>query len=134
MLLSARIEVSQPPRRSGDAIGRSHSLWYCNAFDRGHYDWYELAFAPSVFSNWPLIRPYALEPTAAGIAFENVVGTEQLNGPITRLDPTEPETLVVSTGQRTTLRLRISTSAHVTFRMTRQSLRWPALSARVSVR
>ena len=26
--------------------GRSHSLWYCDARRKGHYDWYEVAFVP----------------------------------------------------------------------------------------
>lgn len=94
VILAAQIEVRQEPTR-GENVGRSHSLWYCNAFDRNHYDWYELAFSPNgLVGHWPTIRPYAQPPGNAAVAFQNIMGTVQLNGPLSKLDPSDPDSFV----------------------------------------
>ena len=43
--------------------GRSHSLWYCDAFEKGRYEWVELAFMMSPLSprNTPM-RPFMANP------------------------------------------------------------------------
>jgi serine/threonine-protein kinase len=65
----ASLSVSMPPERSpsDNYGGRSHSLWFCDAKEAGHYQWFETAF---MFS--PLLRganpdvqdraPFALDP------------------------------------------------------------------------
>lgn len=87
--LYAVVEVRQA---RGQVRGRSHSLWYCNAFDRSRYDWYELAFAPNgLAGHWPAIRPYALAPLSGQAAFPSTFGGQQLNGPMVRLETGSPE-------------------------------------------
>lgn len=55
----------ETPRDAYGRVGRSHSLWYCDATEAGHYGWYETAF---MFN--PLMHrqseqePFALEPGA----------------------------------------------------------------------
>lgn len=44
--------------------GRSHSLWYCDAYEEGVYRWYELAFMLSPFSSRTTsVAPFNLAPT-----------------------------------------------------------------------
>ena len=56
------ISLTVPPDRYGHA-GRSHSLWYCDAQERGVFRWYEIAFmfAP-VVAKTSSIDPFALAP------------------------------------------------------------------------
>ena len=47
--------------------GRSHSLWFCDAYDAGQYRWFELAFMTSVMSRVnSSVDPFALAPTDTG--------------------------------------------------------------------
>ncbi|WP_324654018.1 serine/threonine-protein kinase [Georgenia sp. H159] len=75
--------------------GRSHSLWYCDAFEEGRFAWYETAFMDFALSGTrPSIEPYALEPPRASDAFSNVIGTVQLAWPVEELDRDEPDVFV----------------------------------------
>jgi serine/threonine-protein kinase len=55
--------------------GRSHSLWYCDATDAGRFSWYEMAFMETL-SGGGSIKPFALTPAEAGIAFSHTMGTK----------------------------------------------------------
>jgi hypothetical protein len=69
------------PRDQWDYEGRAHSLWFCDAHDKGVYRWYELAFmiTPGISESYTL-DPFALSPTdekAAG-AFTPVMTVHQI--------------------------------------------------------
>ncbi len=73
--------AARKPRDSSGYEGRAHSLWFCDAHDKGIYRWYELAFMVQ-----PLVRerytldPFALPPTdgAAAAAFAPVIHVRQI--------------------------------------------------------
>ena len=63
VILQAQIAVSGP--RQNNYQGRSHSLWYCDAHEKGRFHWFETAFMftpllPSIVA----IDPFALAPGA----------------------------------------------------------------------
>lgn len=75
--------------------GRSHSLWFCDAFTEGRFAWCELAFMESpLIAGRPTFEPYAGEPEHVGVAFSNVIGTMQLAWGINELDRDDPAELV----------------------------------------
>ena len=51
------------PRDRYNFEGRSHSLWYCDAFEAGRYEWIETAFMVSpMVSRMTFIRPFMADP------------------------------------------------------------------------
>ncbi|BCB84445.1 serine/threonine protein kinase [Phytohabitans suffuscus] len=51
------------PRDQYEYEGRSHSLWYCDAQQKGRYQWFETAFMVSAFvPRRGLQNPFALDP------------------------------------------------------------------------
>jgi len=60
--------------------GRSHSVWYCDAQEKGAYRWFELAFWPGAFSRGRGdLTPYSLDPgRLSSRAFSRTIGTEAL--------------------------------------------------------
>ncbi|MFD6141662.1 serine/threonine-protein kinase [Promicromonospora sp. NPDC060271] len=77
--------------------GRSHSLWFCDAFEQGRYAWYEFAFmdAPSSGnSRRPPREPYALEPESALVVFSNENASGRLARPVVELDVDDPAKFV----------------------------------------
>jgi hypothetical protein len=57
------IHISTPEDTDG-YIGRSHSLWYCDAFAIGQFVWLEVAFMPSVYPTAQVKRcPFELDPS-----------------------------------------------------------------------
>ena len=69
------ITLAIPEEQHGYS-GRSHSLWYCDAQEKGVFRWYETAFFN--WSNTNRVEPFALFPTAQdavqayqGISFPN---------------------------------------------------------------
>ncbi len=63
------IDISMPINQFGYE-GRGHSLWYCDAQNRGEYGWYEVAFMVSPFiarsmqgSNGGVRDPFQLNPS-----------------------------------------------------------------------
>jgi len=62
VIAHAGIIVRIPRDRYGFE-GRSHSLWYCDAFERGRYEWIETAFmiTPMV-SKTTTMRPFMADP------------------------------------------------------------------------
>lgn len=76
------------PRDHWNYEGCSHSLWFCDAKEKGVNRWHETAF---MFS--PLIQrsssqePFALEPgDESGVALSNVTGEFQAAWPFTPID------------------------------------------------
>lgn len=51
------------PRDRYDFEGRSHSLWYCDAFEAGRFEWVETAFMISpLVSKMSVMRPFTVDP------------------------------------------------------------------------
>jgi serine/threonine-protein kinase len=84
-----------PKQRHGSWDGRSHSLWFCDAFEQGRFAWCEMAFMNSPLTGaGSQIDPYSREPRGASVAFSNVTGTMQLAWPVSELDRDEPEEFI----------------------------------------
>jgi serine/threonine-protein kinase len=56
VVAASRILIKQPGRPQ-DYPGRSHSLWFCDGFEKDHYRWYEIAFWAFHTHN-----PFAVDP------------------------------------------------------------------------
>ena len=83
--------------------GRSHSLWYCDAGEEGHFSWYEMAFMDNPLSGGGgNLKPFALTPGPAGIALSPAIGTKQLARSRRRLVPGELDDFIArwATGWR----------------------------------
>ncbi len=81
------------PRDMYEYEGRSHSLWYCDARDRGVFRWFETAFMfnPSM-SRRPYVNPFTLEPgQEAYRALSNVITDFQVAWPFTPVDQGDEE-------------------------------------------
>jgi serine/threonine-protein kinase len=94
VVADATIIVRAKESRNGWG-GRSHALWFCDAFEKGRYAWYEMAFMNFAFSaSMAPIDPYSLKPQEASGVFSNVVGTKQLAWPVGELDRDEPDEFI----------------------------------------
>lgn len=74
------ITVRQP-RDEFDYEGRSHSLWFCDAYDEGVYRWFETAFmVQALIPKRGLLDPFALPPTdeGAALAFAPIISSRQI--------------------------------------------------------
>jgi serine/threonine protein kinase len=87
VVASATVGVAMPPDQYGYE-GRSHSLWFCDAREKGQYAWFETAFMISPLTARQSSRdPFALEPgPEAAEAIAPVMGAFQVAWPFTRLD------------------------------------------------
>jgi hypothetical protein len=94
VVATAGLTVHRPQQTRGGWLGRAHSLWYCDARVVGEFSWYELSFMSSPFGGQPTVVPYSLEPESAGIAFSNVMGTQQLAWPVSIVDRDDPSEFV----------------------------------------
>lgn len=67
--------------------GRIHSLYYCDARERGAYGWFEMAFMDTtLLRRSPDQVPYALDPgETVRMAFSATMATVQLAWPVTPL-------------------------------------------------
>ncbi len=84
----ASIGVRIPEDRSGYA-GRSHSLWFSDANEKGVYRWYETAFveSPVGLSAVAKMNPFALPPgPEAGAALEPSISGYQVAWPFLPFD------------------------------------------------
>ncbi|WP_338688922.1 serine/threonine-protein kinase [Bradyrhizobium sp. 26S5] len=72
-------------------LGRSHSLWYCDAFERDRFEWVEMAFMMTPLSRQTNpYSPFLAEPgQISAQALWNGLAEFQLAWPIERLDPEE---------------------------------------------
>ena len=81
-----RISVRGPTSRRG-WVGRSHSLWFCNAQKQGNFRWYETAFMYT-FGGEAMFIPFAMNPDTedAAIALSSTTHTYQAAWPFTPVD------------------------------------------------
>ncbi|NUU41844.1 serine/threonine-protein kinase [Tardiphaga robiniae] len=81
--------ILRVPRDRYDFEGRSHSLWYCDAFKEGVFEWVETAFMVSPLSSRSTtMRPFMADPgIEAAKALWNGMAEFQLAWPLERLDP-----------------------------------------------
>lgn len=95
VIAHARISVAIPQTRY-DYTGRSHSLWFCDAFTEGEYQWFETAFMTSPLM--PTSRneaPFALDPgEAAAKALWNGMAEYQMAWPFVPLTVGELEEFI----------------------------------------
>ncbi len=69
------------PRDQYDYEGRSHSLWFCDAYDEGVYRWFETAFMiMPLIALTSTVNPFALSPTdeEAAEAFSPTMAERQV--------------------------------------------------------
>ena len=88
VIVHSNITVQITPHRDGYG-GRSHSLWYCDAQEKGKFRWYETAFmkSPAVPREEGRIAPFALEPgRQACIALSPGIAHDQVAWPFTPID------------------------------------------------
>jgi serine/threonine protein kinase len=76
------------PRDRYEFEGRSHSLWYCDAFEVGRFEWVETAFMMMPLSSrTTTMRPFMADPgMVSAKALWNGMSEYQLAWPIERLD------------------------------------------------
>ena len=93
------ISLTVPRDRYGHA-GRSHSLWYCDAQERGVFRWYEIAFmfTPGVAKS-SSIDPFALAPGGRDGDAELALSTTtmhvyQVAWPFTPIDQGDEESFI----------------------------------------
>ena len=77
VIAHTNISVSGPADRSG-YIGRSHSLWYCDAQEQGVFRWYETAFMELFCENIPF-APFAIPPDSSKAAEAISPGLHSVN-------------------------------------------------------
>lgn len=92
VIATASISV-QTQMMQQDYMGRSHSLWYCDAHRRGEFEWFELSFR-NQFGNHNAHYPFALAPREAGQVFSNLAGSLALARPLTVIDHIDPDAFV----------------------------------------
>ena len=75
------------PTDRRDYLGRSHTLWYCDAQEPGAYRWYETAFMETFGGDGPCI-PFDLAPASAdaSLALSSATHTHQVAWPFTSFD------------------------------------------------
>jgi serine/threonine-protein kinase len=83
-----RIEV---PENQYHYEGRSHSLWFCDAIEKGQFGWYETAFMTNaVMPERSRSFPYSLSPSKeAAMALSNVMSEHDVARPFVQLIPGE---------------------------------------------
>ena len=86
VIAHTKISVSGSADRSG-YTGRSHSLWYCDAQEKGTFRWYETAFMETFGTNTPF-APFAMPPEASDTAkaLSPALHTHQVAWPFMPID------------------------------------------------
>jgi eukaryotic-like serine/threonine-protein kinase len=75
------------PRAVYGWAGRSHSLWFCNAFEKDRFAWYEVAFMASPLGGGsPTMEPFATAAAASQHALMPIIGQTQLAWDFEELD------------------------------------------------
>ena len=94
VIACASIQLLQTSTHN-DYLGRSHSLWYCDALHKGQFEWFELAFMDSpLLGDRRRMEPYAAQPEEISIAFERVISGAQLARTLEQLDRADPQEFV----------------------------------------
>jgi serine/threonine protein kinase len=80
--------ILRVPRDRVEFEGRSHSLWYCDAFEAGRYQWIETAFMITPLSpRTTTMRPFMADPgIESAKALWNGMAEYQLAWPIETID------------------------------------------------
>lgn len=82
-------------RDSSGWQGRAHSLWFCDAQEKGRFAWYETAFMSSPLSGASsAVEPFSLTPAEASVAFSGVTGTTQVAWPVEEIDRSDLSDIV----------------------------------------
>jgi len=86
VIATCQLDLTVPPNPHG-YDGRSHSLWYVDAQEAGHYEWFETAFTLSAFAgNIAQRDPFALAPDSnASLALSTTAHTHLVGWPFTPL-------------------------------------------------
>lgn len=92
VISSAVISVVRPRATSRGWLGRSHSLWFCDAHKAGEYGWYELAFMHTPPSRD--LEPFAVQSESAADYFAGVYEVGQLAWPVTEIDRDDPSEFI----------------------------------------
>jgi hypothetical protein len=95
VIANAEIRVDQAAFGGGSYVGRMHSLWYCDAQEKGRYAWYETAYMRHPLMQKPgahfdvgkLFEPFSSSPNdeIAEQALSMGMGTYQVAWPFTPL-------------------------------------------------
>ena len=87
VLAHAELGIDVPQQRIGYS-GRRHSLWFCDAQQKGEYRWFETAFMYTFAINQTsTYRPFSLYPSEeAGMALSAAMAEFQVAWPFTPLD------------------------------------------------
>lgn len=88
VISSAVISVLRPRANHHGWLGRSHSLWFCDAHKAGEYGWFELAFMHTPPSQE--LEPFALSSDSAAGYFAGEYWVGQLAWPLTEIDRDDP--------------------------------------------
>lgn len=78
------------------SLGRSHSLWYCDAQIEGEFGWYEVAFMgnPLMWSKQSE-EPFSCSPPQAERAFSPAIDVIQLAWPPEEIDRDDPSEFII---------------------------------------
>ncbi|MGX5770579.1 protein kinase domain-containing protein [Microbacterium trichothecenolyticum] len=89
---SITIEVRRP---DDGWRGRSHSLWYCDALERGRFAWHELGFTSSQgHTGRRKLEPYSAPPWSIEEAFAGTVESTAVAWPVMELDLADSDDFV----------------------------------------
>jgi serine/threonine protein kinase len=87
VISTAVVSVNRDRHSIRGWIGRSHSLWFCDAHKAGEYGWYEMAFMSTrpghVHED---LSPFSRKPGEAAQYFSGVYGVGQVAWPVTEID------------------------------------------------
>ncbi len=78
VVASSSLTIHVSPRNHW--MGRSHSLWFCDAVQPGEFRWFETAFYGTVISTTQdYVRPFSLSPAQARGAFSGGISGVELD-------------------------------------------------------
>ena len=85
----------QGPSNRWDYLGRSHSLWYCDAQKQGVFRWYETAFMEP-FRGGGTVVPFAMPPDSQDVwlALSSTMHTHQAAWPFMAIDQGDEEAFI----------------------------------------
>ena len=83
------------PSNHRNYLGRSHSLWYCDAQKQGAFRWYETAFMEP-FRAGGLVAPFAMPPDSrdVSLALSPTMHTHQAAWPFMAIDQGDEEAFI----------------------------------------
>ncbi|SFR30149.1 serine/threonine protein kinase [Lentzea waywayandensis] len=99
VIAHGEVTIRIPPNRF-EYEGRQHSLWYCDAQETGHFQWFETAFmVMSLIPRRGRLNPFAIDPSqAAASAIGPGMAEWQLAWPFTPLSVGDMDEFVTRWG------------------------------------